>query len=310
MVRVYELARDLNMTNKKLLEKIRDLGIPVKSHMTSLDDDAVARIKTEILGKKKKIVPAKIIKLPITSDSTEATDTVTRFKARILKNKTKMVREGNNKKPISSDKNKKLMKEMVEKIEEYREPYLDKPYLAEAISANNRDQDKFLSELENYVDDILNLIEQINKRCDYAPSRKVFAPIRIPRYPKNMEKALKSPAQDETLFSNFSNNIFKLFVDGHKKVMDDRAIISKSEFLGFASSLLGNIRLFRNDLHHLDITDSKKKEMGRLYNEVCGKNVLDDPNSRLKFQVEMLKRTAEVLEKECELVKEKISKLS
>lgn len=44
-IRIYELARDLNMTNKTLLERIHDLEIPVKSHMSSLDDETVARIK-------------------------------------------------------------------------------------------------------------------------------------------------------------------------------------------------------------------------------------------------------------------------
>lgn len=49
-IRIYELARDLNMTNKMLLEKIRGLDIDVKSHMSSLDDETLARIKEKILG--------------------------------------------------------------------------------------------------------------------------------------------------------------------------------------------------------------------------------------------------------------------
>jgi len=50
-IRIYELARDLNMTNKMLLDKIRDLDISVKSHMSSLDDGTVARIKADLFGK-------------------------------------------------------------------------------------------------------------------------------------------------------------------------------------------------------------------------------------------------------------------
>jgi len=49
-IRIYELARDLNMTNKVLLEKIRNMEIDVKSHMSSLDDETLARIKEKILG--------------------------------------------------------------------------------------------------------------------------------------------------------------------------------------------------------------------------------------------------------------------
>ena len=53
-IRVYELARDLNLTNKMLLGKLEDMDISVKSHMSSLDDEAVARIKTTIFGTTKK----------------------------------------------------------------------------------------------------------------------------------------------------------------------------------------------------------------------------------------------------------------
>jgi translation initiation factor IF-2 len=49
-IRIYELARDLNMTNKMLLEKIRDMDVDVKSHMSSIDDETEARIRGKILG--------------------------------------------------------------------------------------------------------------------------------------------------------------------------------------------------------------------------------------------------------------------
>ncbi|MBC8430431.1 MAG: translation initiation factor IF-2 [Desulfobacterales bacterium] len=60
-IRIYELARDLNMTNKTLLEKIHDLEIPVKSHMSALEGKAVARIKKVILGAEEG-VEAEVIK--------------------------------------------------------------------------------------------------------------------------------------------------------------------------------------------------------------------------------------------------------
>ncbi len=50
--RVYELARDLNLTNKDLLEKLKELDIPVGSHMSSLDDETVAKVKASLHGKK------------------------------------------------------------------------------------------------------------------------------------------------------------------------------------------------------------------------------------------------------------------
>jgi translation initiation factor IF-2 len=60
--RVYELARDLNLTNKILLSKLSDLDISVKSHMSSLDDEAVAKVKTVIFGKKEETVEETRIK--------------------------------------------------------------------------------------------------------------------------------------------------------------------------------------------------------------------------------------------------------
>ena len=51
-IRVYELARDLNLENKILLDKLEDLDISVKSHMSALDDDTVAIIRQQLFGKK------------------------------------------------------------------------------------------------------------------------------------------------------------------------------------------------------------------------------------------------------------------
>jgi translation initiation factor IF-2 len=59
-IRVYELAKDLNMTNKALLNKMKELKIEVKSHMSSLENSDIGKIKKNLLGKKKKKSDAKI----------------------------------------------------------------------------------------------------------------------------------------------------------------------------------------------------------------------------------------------------------
>jgi len=53
-IRVYELAKDLNMTNKALLNKMKELKIEVKSHMSSLKDSDISKIKKKCMGKAKK----------------------------------------------------------------------------------------------------------------------------------------------------------------------------------------------------------------------------------------------------------------
>ncbi|MBW2356796.1 MAG: translation initiation factor IF-2 N-terminal domain-containing protein, partial [Deltaproteobacteria bacterium] len=54
-IRVYELARELNLKNKQLLDKLHKMQIEVASHMSSLDDEAVARIKQNLFGRKEKV---------------------------------------------------------------------------------------------------------------------------------------------------------------------------------------------------------------------------------------------------------------
>ena len=51
-IRVYELARDLNMTNKVLVEKLQAMDLPVKSHMSTLETELIDKVKAEVLGAK------------------------------------------------------------------------------------------------------------------------------------------------------------------------------------------------------------------------------------------------------------------
>src|SRR5262252_4991024 len=44
-VRVYEMAKDVGLSNKDLVDKIRALGIEVKNHMSALEPDDVARVR-------------------------------------------------------------------------------------------------------------------------------------------------------------------------------------------------------------------------------------------------------------------------
>ena len=47
-MRVYEIAKEVGIPNKELLAKIRALGLEVNNHMSSLDADAVQRIKKSL----------------------------------------------------------------------------------------------------------------------------------------------------------------------------------------------------------------------------------------------------------------------
>ncbi len=49
-IRIYELARTLNMTNKALLAKLKEMGLNVKSHMSSLEEAEAENVKQKIFS--------------------------------------------------------------------------------------------------------------------------------------------------------------------------------------------------------------------------------------------------------------------
>ena len=51
-MKLYELAKELNLTSKELLNKIKELGIEAKSHLSTLEEAEIEKIKNKFLGKK------------------------------------------------------------------------------------------------------------------------------------------------------------------------------------------------------------------------------------------------------------------
>ena len=61
-MKVHELAKELNMQSKELVEKLIELKYDVKSHMSILEDDDVNKIKKQLKAGKdndKKDAPKK-----------------------------------------------------------------------------------------------------------------------------------------------------------------------------------------------------------------------------------------------------------
>lgn len=54
--RVYELAKQLNISNKDLIEKLNELGIEVNNHMSTVDEENAELVK-ELLGEEKNEAP-------------------------------------------------------------------------------------------------------------------------------------------------------------------------------------------------------------------------------------------------------------
>ena len=47
-LRVYELAEQMNKTNKEILSILKDKGIEVASHMSTLSDEQIDAVKVKI----------------------------------------------------------------------------------------------------------------------------------------------------------------------------------------------------------------------------------------------------------------------
>ena len=61
-IRVHELAKELQMENKALVDAVREVGIEVKSHSSSLSDEEVSLIKGHLEGTKSLVVEEQRIK--------------------------------------------------------------------------------------------------------------------------------------------------------------------------------------------------------------------------------------------------------
>jgi translation initiation factor IF-2 len=61
-IRVYELAKELQMENKALVDLIREMGLDIKSHSSSISDEEVSLIKGRLRGTKSLVVEEQRIK--------------------------------------------------------------------------------------------------------------------------------------------------------------------------------------------------------------------------------------------------------
>jgi len=62
-MRIYELAKQLNMDAKELIERLKKLNFPVKSHMSSVDKETAEIIKHEIEEMKRKEIEENVIEV-------------------------------------------------------------------------------------------------------------------------------------------------------------------------------------------------------------------------------------------------------
>lgn len=131
-VRVYELAKDLNMTNRALLNKMKELKIEVKSHMSSLEDSAISAIKRSLLGKDKKKNDVKVKPSVIRRRRQRVEETVVPEVEEELKKTVDSEKKSSVQEEItttSSDAKQKSIKEDPEALELKKPPEIPDPAL-------------------------------------------------------------------------------------------------------------------------------------------------------------------------------------
>jgi len=58
-VKVHELARELGLTSKELIERLEAIKVPVRNHMSALDDATVARVRQSVVAAPEAIATAR-----------------------------------------------------------------------------------------------------------------------------------------------------------------------------------------------------------------------------------------------------------
>lgn len=136
-IRIYELARELNISSKDLIKKLLDLGIDVNSHMSTLSNEDASLVKSILLDKDEKETKLEISKEESKKVSIDKTDKTVQKTETSKKKRHANKRQGKKKgkKSEHAKNNKDIKKERDEDIIEIGENIIVKE-LADAISVS------------------------------------------------------------------------------------------------------------------------------------------------------------------------------
>jgi translation initiation factor IF-2 len=188
-LRVYELARDLNTTNKALLEKLNDLDISVKSHMSALDDEVIAKIKSSFYGAK------------------EETIEETRIRPNIIRRRRKTVKAD---KPVAAEEQllaaddaDHLAEAAAERSGEAALSVKEAEKPAEEIEALKEAQVKKIKKVKEPADEKTPAVKETvkpKKPRKKEPAAKIIKlPVKPPEKPLKKKEAARQKVKDETL---------------------------------------------------------------------------------------------------------------
>ena len=81
-VRIYELAKEAGLKSKELADKLIELGYPIKSHSSTVDEDMATDIRRKVLGKKTVEVTEQRIQVKKRADDGKKRTTVVRRRSK------------------------------------------------------------------------------------------------------------------------------------------------------------------------------------------------------------------------------------
>ena len=53
-IRVHEIAKEIEVTSKEVIAQLADIGVDVKGHMSSVDEETAEKVKKKLAGSSKK----------------------------------------------------------------------------------------------------------------------------------------------------------------------------------------------------------------------------------------------------------------
>ncbi len=209
-VRIYELAKEFNMTNKALMDKLEEMKVDVRSHMSSLEDKQVDYIKQHLFGKKAslsevKIKPSVIRRRKAKPEKEEPVLVPDQEEKTIIKEEKEKKEKSSEKKSVKeplkkkTDKNKTIKKKSVKKkiAEETPAKIVKKPKEKLIKQEEEKEEKKVAAEPEpvEEVEEIeeVEAVEEIEKQ---APKEKKEEKSVKPE-PKDIKKEIDKKDTDK-----------------------------------------------------------------------------------------------------------------
>lgn len=230
-MKLYELAKELNLASKELLERAGEIGIELKSHLSTLEDDQIEKLKKSVSSKKvtKKQAPKKEV------DKKEKDAPVIIRREVIIedekKEETKRPSQPQNKTPfVGRNKNK-----------DYNIVYRNKPEKPKTVSElfglnknENKSEEKKIEKVEK-VEKVeekpVQAQKVVEEKAEVKPAKKVTTEIKKLQIKKKIESQEKITDKIENIITDQITTIIEKIEITIKKEMVKKEDTERAEII-------------------------------------------------------------------------------